>query len=78
MDFEREMQKALKVIFQNIQALNENRNEFQGTLHDTALTSKQWRPKQRSASFPGQKTYYFSMTAGKETSTTSRRKISLY
>ena len=72
MDIEREMQKAHKVIFQNVQALDENRNEFQsfqGTLHDTALTSKRWRPKQRSVSLPDQKTYYFSMIAGKETTT---------
>ena len=49
MNIEREMQKALKVIFQNIQALDENRNEFQGTFHDPALTSKRWRPKKKNA-----------------------------
>ena len=79
MDFEREMQKALKVIFQNIQALDENRNEFQGTFHcDPALTSKRWRPKKRSASFPNQRTCHFIMTTGKETRGTIRRKISLF
>ena len=82
MDIEREMQKDLKVIFQNIQALDENRNEsqhVQGTFHDPALTSKRWRPKKkRSASLPNQRTYHFIMTTGKETRGTIRRKISLF
>ena len=79
MDFEREMQKAFKVIFRNIQALDENRNEFQGALQDPGvLTIKRWRPKQRSASLPNAMQCHFSLIARKKTIATSRRKMSLY
>lgn len=54
MDFEKEMQKSLKVIFQNIHALDENRNKVSGNTNDDARI-KQQRPRQRSASLPYQK-----------------------
>ena len=54
MDFEKEMQKSLKVIFQNIHALDESSNNVSGNTNDD-VRIKQQRPRQRSASLPYQK-----------------------
>ena len=51
MDFEKEMQKSLKVIFQNIHALDENRNKVSSNTNDDARI-KQQRPRKRSTSLP--------------------------
>ena len=60
MNFEREMQKALKVIFQNIHALDENRSEISGSVHDPVLQMN----RRRSASLPDQRGSHFSVPLG--------------
>ena len=76
MDFEKEMQKSLKVIFQNIHALDENRNKVSGNTNDDARVEQQ-RSRQRSASLPYQKlTSHGVITASQETST-HKKTISL-
>lgn len=64
MNFEREMQKALKVIFQNIHALDENRSEISGSVHDPALKMNRRQPRRRSASLPDQSGSHFSISLG--------------
>ena len=62
MNFEREMQKALKVIFQNIQALDENRSEIPGTARDPVVKMNRRQPRKRSASLPDQRGSYLNIS----------------
>ena len=45
MEFEKEMQKALRIIFQNIQALEENREKTPTNSSDQGTSVKQQRRK---------------------------------
>lgn len=78
MDFEKEMQKSLKVIFQNIHALDENRNKVSGNKNDDARI-KQQRPRQHSPSLPYQKlTSHGVITARQESTSTLKETTSLW
>lgn len=70
MDFEKEMQRSLKVIYQNIQALAEHRNEVKGKVHDSVLKTK----RQRSGSLPGEKTCHPAGFPAKREGMTTRLK----
>lgn len=50
MDFEKEMQKALKVISKNIQALDDNRVELSAKLNDSVRRGKRRQRKVSSMS----------------------------
>ena len=79
MNFEREMQQALKVIFQNIQALDESRNDLPDNMgHAAVLRFKRRQPGRKKAcnfSLHGQKACHLNITVGQEDIRT--KKISL-
>lgn len=74
-DFEREMQKALNIIFKNIHALDENRNQVLGKQHYSGSIFNERQPRNRSKSLPGQRACHFSISAAQGSA--RRKKISL-
>ena len=68
MDFEKEMQKSLKVIFENIQALDEKREKTPTNLIDREMCGKR---QQRKLSVPVQGSS--SKSVGKSAKLTPRK-----
>lgn len=77
MDFEKGMQKSLKVIFKNIKALDENRNDISDHTHNPGVKITGRQQKQRSGSLPVQNTSHSSVTARQGSSIARKKKISL-